>query len=242
MAKIEGRNPVIEALKGNRKLDRILIKNDISGDKIDWIISQARRQGVIVERVSRNTLDKLALSHAHQGVIAIGETLTLVSVDDILKYAYQRDEQPFIIILDQIQDPHNFGSIIRTSYAAGAHGIIFQKKRAVGVTPVVAKSSAGAIEHIRLAEVTNINQTIDRLKEEGLWIAGADMQGQQAHYQADLKGKIGLVIGSEGQGLRRLTREKCDFLIKIPMLGELGSLNASVAAAIIIYEIVRQRA
>ncbi|QTL99318.1 23S rRNA (guanosine(2251)-2'-O)-methyltransferase RlmB [Iocasia frigidifontis] len=242
MAKIEGRNPVIEALKGNRKLDRILIKNDISGDKIDWIISQARRQGVIVERVSRNTLDKLALSHAHQGVIAIGETLTLVSVDDILKYAYQRDEQPFIIILDQIQDPHNFGSIIRTSYAAGAHGIIFQEKRAVGVTPVVAKSSAGAIEHIRLAEVTNINQTIDRLKEEGLWIAGADMQGQQAHYQADLKGKIGLVIGSEGQGLRRLTREKCDFLIKIPMLGELGSLNASVAAAIIIYEIVRQRA
>ncbi|MTI60597.1 MAG: 23S rRNA (guanosine(2251)-2'-O)-methyltransferase RlmB [Firmicutes bacterium] len=242
MAKIEGRNPVIEALKGNRKLDRILIKNDISGDKIDWIISQARRQGVIVERVSRDTLDKLALSHAHQGVIAMGEILTLVSVDNILEYAYQRDEQPFIIILDQIQDPHNFGSIIRTSYAAGAHGIIFQKKRAVGVTPVVAKSSAGAIEHIKLAEVTNINQTIDRLKEERLWIAGADMQGQQAHYQADLKGAIGLVIGSEGQGLRRLTREKCDFLIKIPMLGELGSLNASVAAAIIIYEIVRQRA
>ncbi|MDI3548762.1 MAG: rRNA (guanosine2251-2-O)-methyltransferase [Halanaerobiales bacterium] len=242
MAKIEGRNPVIEALKGKRRLERILIQQGIGGNKIDWIIDQARKKGIKVERLAKKKLDQMALSHAHQGVIALGEPVKIASPQEMIELAAERDEAPFIIILDQIQDPHNFGSIIRTAYAAGAHGIIFQKRRAAGITPVVVKSSAGAIEHLMLAEVTNINYTIDELKEAGLWIAGADMEGEELYFQADLKGPIGIVIGSEGAGLRHLVKEKCDFLLKIPMKGILGSLNASVAAAIIIYEVVRQRA
>lgn len=160
---------------------------------------------------------------------------------DIVAYAQERGESPFIVILDQIQDPQNFGAIIRTAYAAGAHGVIYQDKRAAGITPVVVKSSAGAIEHILLAEVKNINQTIEELKKAGLWIVGADMAGETLYYNADFKGPIGLVIGSEGKGLRRLVKENCDFLVQIPMPGEFSSLNASVAAAILIYEVLRQR-
>lgn len=241
MDKIEGRNPVIEALNGNRNISKILIQKGIKGKKIERIKEEARNQGIEIEITGKNKIDKIAESHVHQGVIAYGEPIKLVSPEDILKTARDRNEAPFLIILDQIQDPHNFGSIIRTAYSAGVHGIVFQKNRAASITPVVVKSSAGAIEHIKLSMVTNINYTIDLLKEEGLWIAGADMDGDNLHYNADLKGPIGIVIGSEGKGLRNLVKQKCDFLVKIPMKGNLGSLNASVAAAIIMYEVVRQR-
>lgn len=241
MAKIEGRNPVYEALRGNRRIDNILIQSGISGDKINQILMEAERQGIRIERGPRIKLDQMADSHSHQGIIAFAGEKELVSPLDIVNFAKKKSEAPFVIILDQIQDPHNFGAIIRTAYAAGAHGIIFQDKRAVGITPVVVKSSAGAIEHIKLSEVKNINDTIDGLKEAGLWIAGADMEGEQVHFQANLTGPIGLVIGSEGEGLRRLVKSKCDFLIKIPMPGAFSSLNSSVAAAVLIYEILRQR-
>ncbi|MFW6264584.1 MAG: 23S rRNA (guanosine(2251)-2'-O)-methyltransferase RlmB [Bacillota bacterium] len=241
LAKIEGRNPVLEALRGNRRIDNILLQKGISGEKIDLIVNEANRQNIRIEWAPRIKLDQMAESHVHQGVIAFAAEKKLLSPKEIVDLAKNKGEDPFIIILDQIQDPHNFGAIIRTAYAAGAHGIIYQEKRAVGITPVVIKSSAGAIEHINLAEVSNINNAIDELKENGLWISGADMEGDQLHFKADFKGPIAIVIGSEGKGLRRLVKEKCDFLIKIPMLGQLGSLNASVAAAIIIYEAVRQR-
>ncbi len=241
MDKIEGRNPVIEALKGKRKIEKILIQEGIKGGKIEEIINAAKKKGIRIERVPRTKLDQIASSHSHQGIIAYAEEKELVSPMDIVNYAREKDEPPFIVILDQIQDPQNFGAIIRTAYAAGAHGVIYQDKRAAGITPVVVKSSAGAIEHIKLSEVKNINHTIEELKEAGLWIAGADMEGDMLYYEVDLKGPIGLVIGSEGKGLRRLVRENCDFLVKIPMPGEFSSLNASVAAAILIYEVLRQR-
>ncbi|MFW5972196.1 MAG: 23S rRNA (guanosine(2251)-2'-O)-methyltransferase RlmB [Bacillota bacterium] len=241
MAKIEGRNPVYEALKGKRRIDNILIQKGVSGNNIDKIINEADIQGIRIEKAPKIKLDQMSVSHSHQGVIAFAAEKTLVSPEQIIKNAKKNNEDPFLIILDQIKDPHNFGAIIRTAYAAGAHGVIFQDKRAVGITPVVVKSSAGAIEHIMLSEVSNINYAIDKLKENGMWIAGADVDGNQLHYNADLKGSLGLVIGSEGEGLRHLVKEKCDFLIKIPMIGKLGSLNASVAAGIIMYEAVRQR-
>jgi 23S rRNA (guanosine2251-2'-O)-methyltransferase len=241
MTKIEGRNPVIEAFKGKRQLNKIYIQEGIRGDKIDRIITQARNNKVKIERVSRNRLTQMASSHAHQGVIAMAEPIKLSSIRQILELAGEKGEAPLVIILDQIQDPHNFGAIIRTGYAAGAHGLVFQKKRAATITPVVIKSSAGAVEHFKLAEVANINYAINELKDAGLWIAGADMEGEKSYFAADLKGPVGLVIGNEGEGLHRLVKERCDFLIKIPMQGKLGSLNASVAAAILIFEVVRQR-
>jgi len=241
MDKIEGRNPVIEALKGTRKIEKILIQEGIRGGKIDEIIKTAKDRGIRVERISRTKLDHMASSHSHQGIIAFAEKKELVTPMDIVNHARDRGEAPFIVILDQIQDPQNFGAIMRTAYAAGAHGVIFQDKRAAGITPIVVKSSAGAIEHILLSEVKNINYAIEELKRAGLWIAGADMAGDMLYYQADFKGPVGLVIGSEGKGLRRLVRENCDFLVKIPMPGEFSSLNASVAAAILIYEVLRQR-
>lgn len=241
MAKIEGRNPVFEALKGGRRIDNILVQKGVRGERIDLIVDEAKKQGVRIERVSRIKLDQMAVSNSHQGVMALAAEKQLVSPGEIVDYAKERGEFPFIIILDQIQDPHNLGAIVRTAYAAGAHGLIYQDKRAVGITPVVIKSSAGAIEHIKLSKVTNINNTIDKLKKMGLWIAGADMNGDQLYFEANLKGSTAIVIGSEGEGLRRLVKEKCDFLIKIPMPARLGSLNASVAAGILIYETLRQR-
>lgn len=241
MAKIEGRNPVLEALKGGRQIHEILIQKGISGKRIDWIVEKAKKENIKINRVDKNKLDQVSSSHSHQGIIAFAEGIELVTPQNIIAFAEQKNEDPFLIILDQIQDPHNFGSIIRTAYAAGIHGVIYQKRRAASITPVVLKSSAGAAEHILLAEVSNINYAIDELKEKGLWIAGADMDGGQLHFQADLKGPIGIVIGSEGQGIRKLVKSKCDFIIRIPMLGDLGSLNASVAAAVLIYEAVRQR-
>ncbi len=241
MARIEGRNPVLEALRGKRRIHRVILQEGVSGDIIDDIKNMANEKDISITSVLGDKLDDLSRSHAHQGVMAEADDLKLSSPEKMVELAKSRGEKSLIIVLDQIQDPHNFGAIIRTAFAAGAHGLIFQERRAVGITPVVLKASAGAAEHLPLAQVTNINYTIKDLKEAGLWIAGADLSAEQDHFAADLKGALGLVIGNEGSGLRRLVKENCDFLLKIPMEGKLGSLNASVAAGVIIYEAIRQR-
>ncbi|RCW41260.1 MULTISPECIES: 23S rRNA (guanosine(2251)-2'-O)-methyltransferase RlmB [unclassified Halanaerobium] len=241
MARIEGRNSVYEALKGKRKIHRIFIQNNISGDNIEKIKKLAEAKNISINRISKYKLDETALSHSHQGVIAEADPLPEYTLGDLSAEIKEKDSDPLVVILDEIKDPHNFGAIIRTAYAAGADAVIYQERRAAGITPVVLKSSAGSAEHIPLIQVTNINYTIKDLKEEGFWIAGADVGADQLHYDADLKGSLGIVIGSEGSGLRRLVKENCDFLIKIPMFSQLGSLNASVAAGIILYEAVRQR-
>ncbi len=238
---IEGRNPVREALKSKRPIEKILVaKGELSGS-IGEIIRLAKEEKLVVQYVERSRLDEISLSHAHQGVIAMTSAHQYVQVEDILKVARDKGEDPFIILLDEITDPHNLGSILRTANASGAHGVIIPKRRSVGLTPVVAKSSAGAIEYVPVAKVPNIVQTIEYLKKEGLWIAGAETAGEQYYYQGDLKGPIGVIIGSEGKGIGRLAKEKCDFLLKIPMLGQVSSLNAAVAGAILMYEVRRQR-
>ncbi|MBM7557851.1 23S rRNA (guanosine(2251)-2'-O)-methyltransferase RlmB [Halanaerobacter jeridensis] len=241
MAKVEGRNPVIEVLNGNRKVEKVLILKSAQGQVIDKIYSLARNQNVALERVTKGKLNDLAKSHAHQGVIAFAEDLDYYYLDDLITQAKSQSDNPFFVLLDEIKDPHNFGSILRTAEAAGVDGVIIPKRRAVGFTPVVVKTSAGAVEYLPVAQVTNLARTIEQLKEEGFWIAGADLEAKQSCYQADLGGSLGLVIGSEGSGMRRLVKEKCDFLIKMPMEGQIESLNASVAAGILIYESLRQR-
>lgn len=238
---IEGRNPVKEALKAGRTIEKILVsKGELSGS-IREILGIAKEQKLVLQYVERSKLNEMSVSHAHQGVIAIASAHTYVEVADIIKKAEQKEEDGFIIILDEITDPHNLGSILRTADACGAHGVIIPKRRSVGLTPVVAKSSAGAIEYMPVAKVSNIAQTIDYLKKEGYWIAGAEMGARQYYYETNLKGSIVIVIGSEGKGIGRLIREKCDFLLGIPMLGNVSSLNAAIAGAILMYEVRRQR-
>jgi 23S rRNA (guanosine2251-2'-O)-methyltransferase len=238
--KLEGRNPVLEALKAGREIDKIFIQKGASGS-IAKIIGIARDNNIIVQEVERQKLDSISETGAHQGVIAFAALSNYVEVEDILKIARDKGEPPFIIIADNIEDPHNLGSIIRSANAAGAHGVIIPKRHSVGLSASVAKASAGAIEYTPVAKVSNIAMTIDTLKKEGLWIAGADMSGEKEYYNIDLKGSIALVIGNEGEGIGRLIKEKCDFLVRIPMMGAIGSLNAAVAGALIMYEIVRQR-
>jgi len=237
---VEGRNPVLEALRSGRTIEKILISKGLREGSIREIIKKAREQKIIVQEVNRSRLDELSFSKAHQGVIAFVTPYTYVTVDEILLRASQRNEDPFIIVLDGITDPHNFGSILRTAECCGAHGVIIPKRRSVGLSPAAIKASAGAAEYVPVAKVTNIPSILDELKKQGLWVAGADMRGQ-IHTKADLRGPIALVIGSEGNGLSRLVREKCDFLISIPMKGKIESLNASVAAGILMYEIMRQK-
>ncbi|MGM0437858.1 MAG: 23S rRNA (guanosine(2251)-2'-O)-methyltransferase RlmB [Bacillota bacterium] len=241
MAKVEGRNPVNELLKGKRKIKNILLQKDSQGDIIEEIKRRAKKDNVSIKRVSKSHLDNLADSYAHQGVIAEAEEIELVSPEDIVEFAEKQRESPFIVILDQIQDPHNFGSIIRSAHSAGAHGLIFQKRRASSITPAVLKASAGASEHLLLSQVTNINYTIEKLKELGVWITGTDLDTEKYYDDVEYKGSTAIVIGNEGSGLRRLVKENCDFLVKIPIKGKVDSLNASVAAGVIFYEVVRQR-
>lgn len=239
--KIEGRNPIIEALKSDREIDKILIAKGAIQGSIQKIIGMAKDKKVPIQYVERRKIDDLSQSNNHQGIIAFVAAHEYVEVEDILKVAEDRGEAPFIIILDEITDPHNLGSVIRSADAAGAHGIIIPKRRAVGLTAVVAKTSAGAVEYMGVAKVSNISQTIEYLKEKGIWIVGADVDGEKTYYHNDLTGKIALVIGSEGKGLSRLVKEKCDFLVNIPMKGKVSSLNASVAASVLMYEVIRQR-
>lgn len=238
---IEGRNAVIEALKSDRTIEQILIaKGDVEGS-VNLILGLARDKKVVIKEVDRKKLDNMSISKAHQGVMAIVTPYKYFQVDDILNYADEKSEKPFLVILDEIEDPHNFGAIIRSAEVCGVHGIIIPKRRNVGVTPVVYKSSAGAVEHMKIAKVTNINTVIDELKEKGIWIYGADMEGESFCFDIDFKGALALVIGSEGRGISKLTKNKCDVLAKIPMVGNINSLNASVAGGIMMYEVLKQR-
>lgn len=238
---IEGRNAVIEALKSDRTIEQIFVaKGDVEGS-INLVLALARDKHIVVKEVDRKKLDSMSISNAHQGVIAIVTPYKYFEVEDMLKLAEEKNEKPFIIILDEIEDPHNFGAIIRSAEVCGAHGIIIPKRRNVGITPVVYKSSAGAIEHMKIAKVTNINTAIDELKDRGIWIYGADMDGESYCFDVDFSGALALVIGSEGKGVSKLTKSKCDVLTKIPMVGSINSLNASVAGGIMMYEILKQR-
>lgn len=238
--KIIGRNPVAEAIKSGRQIDKIIVKKGEIEGSLRPIIKKARDAGIPIIEAERQKLDQLSEGGNHQGVIAYVATHSYASVSDILSGAREKGRPPFVIILDKITDPHNLGSIIRTANCAGADGIIIPKRGSVGLNEVVAKTSAGAIEYVPVAKVTNISQTIEDLKKEGLWIAGAEAGGSPM-YKQDLTGAIGLVIGSEGEGISRLVKEKCDFLVEIPMFGDVNSLNASVAAAVLMYEVVRQK-
>lgn len=237
---IAGRNPVTEALKSGRAIERLLIsKGEMSG-AVKVIVAKAKDRGIPIKEVDSKKLDFMCGNSNHQGVIAVAAVKEYVSVNDILKIAEDKGEKPFIIILDNIEDPHNLGAIIRTAECAGAHGVIIPKRRAAGLTYSVGKASAGAYEYMPVARVTNIPAVIDELKEKGLWIYGADMSGEN-YCSSDLRGAVALVIGSEGNGLQRLVREKCDIILSLPMLGKINSLNASVAAGVLMYEFTRQR-
>jgi len=238
---IEGRNPVFEALRAGRTINKILVAKGEKEGSIKQIIALARERGIVVQEVDRAKLDNNSSTYSHQGVIALVAAKDYVEVDDILSSAEQKGEPPFIIILDEINDSHNLGSILRTADAVGAHGIIIPKRRAVGLTSIVSKASAGAIEYVPVARVTNVAQTIEYLKKKNIWVVGTDADSEKLFYSSDLTGAIALVIGSEGEGIGRLVREKCDFTVNIPMMGKISSLNASVAAAIVMYEIRRQR-
>lgn len=240
MAIIEGRNPIIEALKNNRPIEKIMVNKDSKEGSIKKILAMARDNKVIIQEVDRHKLDEMSESHAHQGVIAITSDYRYYDLDEILEIPKERGEDPFFIILDGITDPHNLGSIIRTADAVGAHAIIIPKRRSVQITPIVAKASAGAVEYVPVCKVTNIVNTIKTLKENGLWIAAVDMDGQ-TFYQQNLAGPLGLVVGSEGEGISRLVKQNCDFTVSMPMSGNVTSLNASVAGGILLYEVYRQR-
>ncbi|MCX7748269.1 MAG: 23S rRNA (guanosine(2251)-2'-O)-methyltransferase RlmB [Clostridia bacterium] len=239
--KLEGRNPVLEALKAGRTINKILIAKGDREGSIKQIVALAKEKGIIVQEVERVKLNNLSSTHAHQGVIAFVSAKEYVELEDILKIAEEKNEAPFIIILDDITDSYNLGSILRTANAVGAHGIVIPKRRAIGLTASVSKASAGAIEYVPVARVTNISQTIETLKKANIWVVGTDVTGEKPYYKNNLKGPIALVIGSEGEGIGKLVKEKCDFLVNIPMLGEISSLNAGVAAGIVMYEILRQR-
>ncbi|MBU3804256.1 MAG: 23S rRNA (guanosine(2251)-2'-O)-methyltransferase RlmB [Candidatus Cellulosilyticum pullistercoris] len=235
-----GRNAVMEALKGEREIDKILIQKGEKEGSVIKIISSAKAKSIVVLEVEKSKLDELTGREKHQGVVAYVAAHEYVSVEEILEDAAEKGEQPFVLILDNIQDPHNLGAIIRTAHNAGVHGIIIPKRRAVGLTGTVAKSSAGALEYMKVAKVSNIVQTIRELKEKGLWIACADMDGKTL-YEENLTGPIGIVVGSEGEGVSKLTKENCDYVVSVPMYGKVTSLNASVAASLMVYEVVRQR-
>jgi len=241
LEKLEGRNPVLEALKSGRSINRIFIAKGEREGSINQIIALARQKHIIIQEIERAKLDSMSQTFAHQGVIALTAAKDYVDVDDILKAAEDSGRPPFIIILDEITDANNFGSILRTANAAGVHGIIIPKRRAIGLTAAVSKASAGAIEYVPVARVTNIVQTIEYLKKQNIWIVGTDSSGDAAYFDRDLTGPVALVIGSEGEGMGRLVRESCDFVVNIPMMGQITSLNAAVAGAIVTYEIVRQR-
>ncbi|HKK96177.1 MAG TPA: 23S rRNA (guanosine(2251)-2'-O)-methyltransferase RlmB [Anaerovoracaceae bacterium] len=236
---IIGRNPVIEALKGHTEFEKILIAKGAEGS-ISKIVGIAKDKQVICHYVDRIVLDKMAPRQNHQGVIAEITEYKYAEIEDILKIAIKKEEEPFIIVLDDLQDPHNLGAIMRTAECAGAHGIIVPKRNSCGLTATVAKASAGAIEHMPCVRVTNIAQTLTKLKDEGFWIAACDMGGSR-YYNQDLTGKLCLVIGNEGKGISQLVKKKCDFVVSIPMKGKISSLNASNAAAVIIYEVRKQR-
>lgn len=237
---IFGRNAVLEAMKAGTPMNRLITLGGESGGSLKAILALARERGILCTTCDRARLDEICGNRNHQGVAAYIACAEYVEPEEILQRARERGEAPFVLILDEIQDPHNLGAILRTADAVGAHGVIVPKHRAVALTGTVAKTSAGAVSYVPVARVTNIPATLDFLKEQGLWIAGTDLDGDTAFYQADFSGPIGLVIGSEGHGMGTLTQKKCDFVVTIPMCGNVTSLNASVAAGVVMYEIFKQ--
>lgn len=237
---VEGRNAVLELLRSGRSVDKIWMASETSG-KMGDIYALAMETGVVVTHCDRRKLDQMSRTGVHQGVIAQAAARTYVSVEDILQTARDKGEEPFILLCDGITDPHNLGAMIRSAETAGVHGVVIPKRRSVGLTAVCAKASAGAVEYMPVAKVSNLAQTIDKMKEAGVWVFGADADGDKGLYEADFRGATALVIGSEGEGISRIVREKCDFVVSIPMRGRVNSLNASAAAAVLLYEAVRQR-
>ena len=235
------RNAVIEALRTQTNIDKIYIQRGETDKTLGHIASKARAAGIVVVEADRRKLDGMSRTHAHQGVIALAAVREYVSLEDILADAAAKGEQPLLVVCDEISDPHNLGAIIRTAYCAGAHGVIIPKRRSAGLTSIVAKTSAGAVSHMKVARVPNIPALLKDLKKQGIWVFGTAADGTTGLYQADLKGPAAIVIGSEGDGMTRLAAENCDFLVSIPMKGDLNSLNASASAAILLYEAVRQR-
>ena len=237
---IEGRNAVIEAFRSGKPIDKLFVLDGCQDGPIRTIVREAKKHDTILKFVAKDRLDQLSETKKHQGVIAYAAAYEYSEVEDMFALAKERGEDPFILLLDNIEDPHNLGAIVRTANLAGAHGVIIPKHRAVGLTATVAKTSAGALNYTPVAKVTNLAKTMEELKERGLWFVCADMDGESM-YRLNLTGPIGLVIGNEGEGVSRLVKEKCDFIASIPMKGDIDSLNASVAAGVLAYEIVRQR-
>ena len=238
---IEGRNAVIEALRAGETIDKIYLQKGETDRTLGHIASTARAAGVVVVEADKRKLDAMSRTHAHQGVIALAAVREYVSVESILSAAAEKGEPPLIVVCDEISDPHNLGAVIRTAECAGAHGVVIPKRRSAGLTAVVAKTSAGAVAHMPVARVPNIPSLLKDLKKRGVWVFGTAASGDTELYEADLKGPAAVVIGSEGSGMTRLAMENCDVLVRIPMRGRLNSLNASAAAAILLYEAVRQR-
>ena len=238
---VEGRNSVLELLESEKDINKIFITKGERHGSINKIIAMAKERKVIIVEKDKKQMETMAQTSNYQGVIAIVPPFAYCEVEDILEYATQKQEDAFVLILDGIEDPHNLGSIIRTAETAGIHGIIIPKRRAAGVNATVNKASAGAVEHMKIARVTNINDSIEQLKKAGLWICGTDIDTKKYYYNQDLTGPIGIVIGNEGRGMSEKTKKNCDFLVKIPMKGKISSLNASVSAGIVVYEAVKQR-
>lgn len=238
---IYGRNPVLEVLKSGGDIDKIYMLKSSGDGASKKILSMAKESGVVVTRTDDKKLENMAGTKNHQGVVALVTDFEYSTIDEILEYANEKNEDPFVVILDSIEDTHNLGAIIRSAEAAGVHGVIIPKRRSAMVNKTVYKTSAGAVEYMKVAKVTNIARIIEELQEKGLWIYGADMEGRDMYYDTDLTGNIGLVIGGEDKGISPLIAKKCDVLVKIPMTGKISSLNASASAAILIYDIIRQR-
>lgn len=236
-----GRNAVIEALKGDRTIETLYISNNKLEGSINTIVSLSKEKNILIKEVDKRKLDSMCEGETHQGVIAKVTPYKYSEVSDILELAEARGEHPFIVILDEIEDPHNLGSIVRTAELFGVHGIIIPKRRSASVSTTVYKSSVGAIEHVKIAKVTNLNSTIEELKQKGIWVYGADIRAEEYSYQVDFSGPCAVIIGNEGRGISKLTVQKCDKLIKIPMVGKINSLNASVAGGIIMYEVLKGR-
>ena len=238
---IEGRNAVIEALRAGTAIDKIYLAKGDTDSTLGHIANTARANGVVVVNADRRKLDEMSRTHAHQGVIAVAAVREYASIEDIFQRAEEQGEAPLIVLCDELSDPHNLGAVIRTAECAGAHGVVIPKRRSAGLTAIVAKTSAGAVSHIPVARVPNLTPGRREQQKRGVWILGAEMNGTTSLYEADLKGPAAIVIGSEGSGMSRLVAETCDFTVSIPMKGKINSLNASAAAAILLYEAVRQR-
>ncbi len=238
---IEGRNAVLEALRAGTPIDKLYLAKGETDRTLGRIAAQARKSGAVVVEADRRKLDAMSLTHSHQGVIAVAAVREYATVEEILAAARERGEAPLLVVCDEISDPHNLGAIIRTAECAGAHGVVIPKRRSAGLTAVVAKTSAGAVSYLPVARVPNIPALLKELQKAGVWIFGTAAEGTTSLYEADLRGPAAIVIGSEGDGMSRLARESCDFLVSIPMKGRISSLNASAAAAVLLYEAVRQR-